>query len=90
MKENNTELLKLVDAVAQKIVEKMSPLEMGKLIYPGGIPVPLKKVPESVILEHLSRYTKKELKRGQFFRIGTKFTFFMDRKAKEKRQENKH
>jgi|688.fasta_scaffold115477_1 hypothetical protein len=90
MKEQNTNLPKQVDAEAQKIVEKMSPLEMGKLIYPGGIPVPLKKVPESVILEHLSRYTKQELKRGQFFKIGTNFTFFMDRKAYEKRQQNKH
>ena len=67
MKGKKTELLKLVDASAQKIVEKMSPLEMGKLIYPGGIPVPFKKVPESVILDHLSRYTKQELKR--FFRF---------------------
>ncbi len=90
MKVKKTELLKLVDGSAQKIVEKMSPLEMGKLIYPGAIPVPFKKVPESVILDHLSRYTKQELKRGQFFRIGTKFTFFMDRKAYEKRQQNKH
>jgi hypothetical protein len=86
MREKSPNLLKQVEAEAQKIAEKMSPLEMGRLIYPDGIPVPWKKVPESVILEHLSRYSKQELKRGQFFKIGTKFTFFMDRKAYQKRQ----
>ena len=88
MKEKNTNLLKQVNTEAQKIVENMSPLEMGRLIYPDGIPVPLKKVPESVIVDHLSRYSKQELKRGQFFQIGTQFTFFMDRKAYQKRQRN--
>ena len=66
----------------------MSPKQMGKLIYPEGIPVPLKKVPEAVRLDYLSRYSQQELNRGQFFKIGTKFTFFVDRKAYQKRPKN--
>jgi hypothetical protein len=38
----------------------------------------------------LTRYTKAELKRGQFFRVGGRFTFFMDHnKAKSKRNSAK-
>jgi len=80
------ELEKAIDEVAAKVVSEMSPLEMGLLRYPFAEPVKLKRVPKEVIKDHLTRYTKAELKRGQFFRVGDKYTFFMDHKAKAKRE----
>ncbi len=80
------ELQKAIDEVAAKVVSEMSPLEMGLLRYPFAEPVKLERVPKEVIKDHLTRYTKAELKRGQFFRVGDKYTFFMDHKAKAKRE----
>ncbi len=71
------ELEKAIDEVAAKVVSEMSPLEMGLLRYPFAEPVKLERVPKEVIKDHLTRYTKAELKRGQFFRVGDKYTFFV-------------
>ena len=78
-----------IDAIASELVSQMSPLEIGLLKYPFATPVKLKLVPDDVLEDHLSRYTKAELKRGQFFRVGDKYTFFMDHKAKEKREKRR-
>ncbi len=74
-----------IDTLAHAIVAKMSPLELGKMIYPDAEPVDLARVPQPVIADHTTRYTEKELKAGQFFRVGDKYTFFMDHEAKKTR-----
>ena len=80
------ELERAINEVAEKVVSQMSPLELGFLRYPHAEPVKLKRVPPDVIDDHLTRYTKAELKRGQFFRVCHRYTFFMDHKAKAKRE----
>ena len=79
------DLVQIVDDVARDVVSQMSPLEIGLMVHPHATPVKLKHVPAGVMNDHLTRYTKAELKRGQFFRVGDRFTFFMDHKAKSKR-----
>ena len=79
------ELERALDEAAAQIASRMSPLEMGLLIHPDAQPVALKGVPTDVIDDHLTRYTRAELNRGQFFRIGDRYTFFMDHQAKAKR-----
>jgi hypothetical protein len=74
-----------IDTLAHVIVSKMSPLELGKMIYPDAEPIDLARVPEPVIADHATRYTEKELKAGQFFRIGEKYIFFMDHETKKAR-----
>jgi len=76
-----------IDMIANAVVETMSPLQMGKLIYPDAEPVNLPDVPEPVIRDHAARYTDKELKAGQFFRVHGKYTFFMDHDAKKTRTQ---
>lgn len=80
------ELAKAIDERAAKLVSRVSPLEIGLLRYPFAKPVKLKRVPEKVLQDHRTRYTKAELKRGQFFRVGDKYTFFMDHEAKARRE----
>ena len=80
------EFERAIDEMAKEVVSRMSPLEIGLLRYPYSEPVKLKHVPADVVDDHLTRYTKAELKRGQFFRIGDQYTFFMDQKAKAKRE----
>lgn len=82
------DLLSLIDEEAYSQIEKMSPIQIGKLVYPDGVALSFAKVPKEIVTEHLQRYTKKELKRGQFFRVGDKFTFFMDKIAYEKRKKS--
>lgn len=87
---NKDELLKLVDEEAHYIIDEMAPIEMGKLIYPNSVAVSFTKVPKEIIAEHLQRYSKKELKRGQFFKVDDKFTFFMDKIAYDRRKKKQH
>jgi len=83
------DLVHIVDDVARNVVTQMSPLEIGLMVHPHATPVKLKHVPVGVMNDHLTRYTKAELKRGQFFRVGERFTFFMDHKARSKRNSAK-
>ncbi len=80
------ELVAAIDEVAEAYVSQVSPREMGLLKYPFAEPVKMKRVSVDVIDDHLTRYTKAELKRGQFFRVGGKYTFFMDHQTKAKRE----
>ena len=63
----------------------MSPLELGKIIYPEAEPVDLASVPEPIIADYATRYTERELQAGQFFRIRDTYKFFMDHEAKKAR-----
>ncbi|MDY7091649.1 MAG: hypothetical protein SX243_01620 [Acidobacteriota bacterium] len=76
-----------LDVLARAQIATMSPLEMGQLVYPQARPVPIEQVPDAVVREHLTRYSRRELERGQFFEVVQgKFTFFMDHEAKRKRE----
>ena len=86
MKNNDDEIDGFIDTAAHQMVSQMSPKEIGLMIHPDGKPVKLNRVPEDIIQDHLTRYTKKELKRGQFFLVREKYTFIMDHEAKRKRQ----
>jgi hypothetical protein len=81
-----------VEASARKIVEAMSPAEIAKLRYPDGELIVLSSVPSAVVKDHLERYTIDKLKRGQFIKVTgakTHFVFFMDHKAKARREAKK-
>jgi len=75
----------VVDLMAHNIVSLMSPLQIGKMIHPDGEPVALCDVPETIINDHATRYSQKELEVGQFFNVRGKFAFIMDHKAKKAR-----
>ncbi len=88
MRNSNTKLPPLADAidfVAHAIVSRMSALEIGSMIHPDGKAVALRDVPESVLTDHATRYSQKELEAGQFFKVQGKFTFIMDHEAKKAR-----
>lgn len=74
-----------IDTLAHAIVAKMSPLELGQMLYPDAEPVDLASIPQPIIADHATRYTEKELKAGQFFRVGDKYTFVMGHEAKKAR-----
>ena len=74
--------------MAQEFVSGLTPLEIGKLIHPDAEPIKFKSVPREVIEDHLTRYSKSELKRGQFFRVCDKYTFFMDHESYKRRNPN--
>lgn len=57
------------------------------MLYPTAVAVRLKHVPTEIVMDHRSRYSKAELKRGQFFKIGEKYTFIMDHVAYDKRHK---
>ena len=75
------------DRMARMIVRQMTPLEIGKRLYPSAIPVARNAVPKAVVKDHLNRYTKGELKEGQFFEVlPGKYTFIMGHKAYRRRE----
>ena len=76
------------DTIAKQLMAGLSPLEIGQIVYPDAEPVSYRQVPGDVLADYLSSYTKKELKRGQFFLLGAHYTFFMDQTAYRKRSGN--
>lgn len=81
----------LIDSFAQDMVQRMSPLQRGKLLYPHARPVAFKDLPQSVLSDHLNRYTLEELRDGQFFEVlSGRFTFIMGNEAYDRRNSLKH
>jgi hypothetical protein len=80
-------LTDVVDLAAHAIVSRMTPLEIGKMIHPDGEAVAFSDVPEHVLADHATRYSQKELKAGQFFKVQGKYIFVMDHEAKKARQQ---
>lgn len=81
-----------VETEARKIAERMTPAEKALSRYPDATLVGLDEVPSSVVEDHLTRYTKDELQRGQFILVkGSKkhYVFFMDKKTKERLEKGK-
>lgn len=84
----DTEVIsEMIDIFAHTMVRQMTPLEIGQMLYPMAVAVRLKHVPTEVIVDHRSRYSKTELKKGQFFKIGEQYTFIMDHAAYDKRHQ---
>ena len=80
----------LIDSFAQDMVQRMSPLQRGKLLYPHARPVAFKDLPQSVLSDHLNRYTSEELRDGQFFEVlPGRFTFIMGNTAHNRRNSLK-
>jgi len=78
------------EATAQKIVARMTPLEIGLSVYPRARTVPLRSVPEAMVRDHLGRYTYAELEKDQFLEVlPGKYTFFMDHEARKRREQSK-
>lgn len=84
----DTEMIaEMIDMFAYTMVRQMTPLEIGQMLYPTAVAVRLKHVPTEIVMDHRSRYSKAELKRGQFFKIDEKYTFIMDHVAYDKRHK---
>ena len=80
----------IIDSFAQDILRRMSPLQRGKLLYPHARPVAFKDLPQSVLSDHLNRYTSEELRDGQFFEVlSGRFTFIMGNEAHTRRNSLK-
>ena len=80
----------VIDSLAQDIVVRMSPLQRGKLLYPHARPVAIKDLPQSVLSDHMNRYTSEELRDGQFFEVlPERFTFIMGNEAYDRRNSLK-
>ena len=87
-KPRDTEMIaEVIDIFAHTMVRQMTPLEIGEMLYPTAVAVRLKHVPTEIIVDHRSRYSKAELKKGQFFKIGERYTFIMDHAAYDKRHK---
>ncbi len=72
-----------IDRIAHGMVAKMTPREIGLILYPSAKPIPLEQVPKDVIEDHLTRYTQEDLIAGQFLEVMKgKFTFIMDHETK--------
>ena len=50
----------VVDKISEQIVSNLTPLEIGKILYPDAIPIEYLCVPDEIKKEHLTRYTEKE------------------------------
>jgi hypothetical protein len=82
MRKSKQKPIKIVDEIARKIVGNMTPLEIGKTLYPDAIPEEYSNVPEEVKRDHLTRYTEEELHSGQFFQVlPGKYTFIMSHES---------
>lgn len=87
-KPRDTEMIaEMIDIFAHTMVRQLTPLEIGQMLYPTAVAVRLKHVPTEIIVDHRSRYSKAELKKGQFFKIGERYTFIMDHAAYDKRHK---
>ena len=67
----------LIDDIAAKFLDSLTPKEMGFLMYDNPQPLSLREVDSDVRKKYRAKYGAKNLKRGQFFRLksGT-ITFF--------------
>ena len=79
----------VVDKISKQIVSNLTPLEIGKILYPDAFPVEYSCIPDEVKKEHQSRYTEKELGDGQFFEVlPGKYTFIMSQESYSVRNDN--
>ena len=75
-----------IDEAGRRIVQGMTPLEIGRLHYPDAVPRELGEVPPSVVVSHLDRYTMRDLAEGQFLEVlPGKYTFIMGHETKRRK-----
>ena len=67
----------LIDDIAAKFLDSLTPKEMGFLMHDNPQPLSLREVDSDVRKKYRAKFGAKNLKRGQFFRLksGT-ITFF--------------
>ena len=82
-------LVELVDIIAYQRLRQMTPTQIGRMLHPDGIAIPYKQVPADVVADHRTRYSRAELRRGQFFQVRGKYTFIMDHDAYDRRHVGK-
>ena len=79
----------VVDKISEEIVSNLTPLEIGKILYPDATPVEYSCIPDEVKKEHRTRYTEIEMENGQFFEVlQGKYTFIMSQKSHSIRNNN--
>ena len=76
----------MVDRLAHKAVAKMTPRDLGLMLYPGSTPISLSRVPTDVVADHRNRYTQKDLETGQFLEVlAGKYIFIMAHETKRQK-----
>lgn len=79
-----------IDRLAHDAVQKMTPRDMGLMLYPNAVPISLSQVPADVVAEHRIRYTQEDLETGQFLEVlPGKYTFIMSHETKRRRSREK-
>jgi hypothetical protein len=69
--------LNVVDELARKFLETLTPREMGFLMHDDPQPLSLQELDSDIKRNYRAKYGTKNLKRGQFFRLKSgSITFF--------------
>ena len=69
--------LSVVDGLAKKFLETLTPREMGLLMHDDPQPLSLQELDSDIKQKYRAKYGTKNLKRGQFFRLKSgSITFF--------------
>jgi hypothetical protein len=72
-----------IDRVATEAVQRMTPRDLGLILYPDATPIPLSEVPKNVVADHRDRYTQEDMETGQFLEVlPGKYLFIMSRETK--------
>ena len=82
--------LRIYDEAAKRTVECLTPLEIGKTLYPGCQGVALDEVPLKIIEDHRERYTDDDLRQGQFIvATGSRehYIFIMSHETKRRKEK---
>ncbi len=61
----------LIDDLAANFLDSLTPKEMGFLMYDNPQPLSLQDVDSDIREKYRAKYGTKNLKRGQFFRLGS-------------------
>ena len=69
--------INVVDEIARRFLETLTPLEMGFLMHDDPQPLSLQELDSDIKQEYRAKYGTNNLKRGQFFRLKSgSITFF--------------
>ncbi|NLH74498.1 MAG: hypothetical protein GX456_15725 [Verrucomicrobia bacterium] len=82
----------ICDAAAQRVLDTLTPLQIGEILHPGCRGVALADVPASVLEEHRRRYTDEDLREGQFVIVTGStehYVFIMGHETKGRKNREK-
>ena len=66
-----------IDGIAKNFLDSLTPRELGFLMHDDPEPLSLREVSSDIREKYRAKYGTKNLKRGQFFRLGSgTITFF--------------